>query len=300
MKIVASEHAEHSSAVERLKGNKKKQPVRKKNKSPKPIATVKEVKEEKPKNNIVEKRKKPAAFAQNDPDVIEQNLEKEMQRQEEEYEKRSAAGSFIAKALKVVMAASCIYLIFLIYGVLMTDFVYDKDGAVVPQVLSVEDISEKKKYQIILAQYEKCRILYENTLMLDYRLGQGIEDPLQIATEYERLIKDPADPNNMENLYKKTGAMVVDTKYTQVRELMLLWLDDMGNYLGNMSVAITNNNEEAKQEAVVYRENVYNNFYILTQNIVSLGENIEGIDLYDVKEWAPDKYIDETINGTAN
>ena len=58
--------------------------------------------------------------------------------------------------------------------------------------------------------------------------------------------------------------------------------------------------EEAKQEAVVYRENVYNNFYILTQNIVSLGENIEGIDLYDVKEWAPDKYIDETINGTAN
>ena len=102
----------------------------------------------------------------------------------------------------------------------------------------------------------------------------------------------------MENLYQKTRAMVIDTKYTQVRELMLAWLDDEGNYLSSMSAAITNNDETTKQAALAYRDEVYNKFYILTQNIVSLGSNVSGIDMYDIEEWSPSGYIEKTINGT--
>ena len=291
----ASSASSGTPAVDRIRNKKKKKRTffSKKNKD----IVIAVVEDSRQKNNIVEKKKKkqPAAF-KNAP--TEEELEKIAEKEELLTAKRAKRGAFAAKIIKTVMLVSCVYIIFLIYGVLMTDFVYDSQGTVVPQVLSIEEIEEKKKFQLILAQYQKCRMLYENTLMIDYRLQQGIEDPLQLATEYEKLIKDPSNVNNMENLYQKTRAMVIDTKYTQVRELMLAWLDDEGNYLSSMSAAITNNDETTKQAALAYRDEVYNKFYILTQNIVSLGSNVSGIDMYDIEEWSPSGYIEKTINGT--
>lgn len=281
------------SAADRIRNKKqKKKSIFPKKKDRERIVAV--VEDKRPQNNIIEKKKKPAAFKN---ELTEEYLEEKAAEEEERLEKSVRVGAVTAKIVKIVMLASCIYLIFLIYGVLMTDFIYDSQGNVIPQVLDVEEIEEKKKFQLILAQYEKCRMLYENTLMIDYRLGQGIEDPLQLATEYEKLIKDPSNVNNMENLYQKTRAMVIDTRYTQVRELMMAWLDDEGNYLGSMSSAITNNDTSEQEAALFYRDEAYNKFYMLTQNIVSLGNGISGVDMHDVEEWSPDGYLDKAING---
>ncbi len=281
------------SAADRIRNKKqKKKSIFPKKKDRERIVAV--VEDKRPQNNIIEKKKKPAAFKN---ELTEEYLEEKAAEEEERLEKSVRVGAVTAKIVKIVMLASCIYLIFLIYGVLMTDFIYDSQGNVIPQVLDVEEIEEKKKFQLILAQYEKCRMLYENTLMIDYRLGQGIEDPLQLATEYEKLIKDPSNVNNMENLYQKTRAMVIDTRYTQVRELMMAWLDDEGNYLGSMSSAITNNDTSEQEAALIYRDEAYNKFYMLTQNIVSLGNGISGVDMHDVEEWSPDGYLDKAING---
>ena len=280
------------TAAERIKNRRKekKKPFFARKKKERVIAVV----DAEPKK----KRSKKAEEEENSVKQTEKDLEAQALQEKEKSEKRVRVGGFMARMFRILLAASCIYLIFLIYGVLMTDFVYNNKGEVVPQVLSVDDISEKKKFQLILAQYEKCRMLYEDTIMIDYRLRQGIEDPLLLATEYEKLIKDPSVQNNMENLYKKTGAMVIDTKYTQIKELMLAWLDDEGNYLGNMSSAITNNDADAQNTALAFRDSAYDRFYMLTQNIVSLGDGIPGIQMDDVREWSPDGYLEEQINGT--
>lgn len=101
------------------------------------------------------------------------------QRQEEKSQKHQKIFSNIMSG---VLIAGCVYVSILIYGVMVTDYNYNENGEIVPEVVSVQDIKEEKAYDTILYQYLQCRSLYEEVLMLDYRLGKGEEDPLSLGT----------------------------------------------------------------------------------------------------------------------
>lgn len=52
-----------------------------------------------------------------------------------------------------VLIAGCVYVSILIYGVMVTDYNYNENGEIVPEVVSVQDIKEEKAYDTILYQY---------------------------------------------------------------------------------------------------------------------------------------------------
>lgn len=192
----------------------------------------------------------------------------------------------------IICTLLCVYLLFLIYGVVCTNYHYTDKGNIEPQILSVSDIRESKKFDIILVQYENCRVLYEKILMLDYRLGQGIEDPLVLAPEYEKMLEE------IETLSIKLNALDSDTKYDQIKYMMSSWIqNDAAIYLQKMSSAISQNNSEDASIALSYQTAMYNNFSLITENLVAMGEIIEGVDVTDIKNWSPEKYIDSEING---
>lgn len=186
----------------------------------------------------------------------------------------------------------CVYLLFLIYGVVCTNYHYTDKGNIEPQILSVTDIRESKKFDVILVQYENCRVLYEKILMLDYRLGQGIEDPLVLAPEYEKMLDE------IETLSIKLNALDSDTKYDQIKYMISSWIqNDAAIYLQKMSSAISQNNSEDASIALSYQTAMYNNFSLITENLVAMGDAIEGVNVTDIKNWSPEKYIDSEING---
>lgn len=226
-----------------------------------------------------------------DDNMSEEMLEAyEMKRQHEETQKLNRYDTF-SRLTNGILVFVCIYIIFLIYGVVVTDYSYNDKGQIKPQILSVSDIREKKEFEIILGQYENCRALYEATLMLDYRLGEGVEDPITLAPQYEALL------DTVENLSIKTDAMDVDTQYSQLKDALLLWIqNDIAIYLQKMSSAITQNNEEDASIAIAYKSQVYNNFSQITSNIVVLGESINGTDVTEVKRWSPETYVNNTVN----
>ena len=45
------------------------------------------------------------------------------------------------------------------------------------------------------------------------------------------------------------------------------------------------------------KDRVYDDFSLITQNIVALGSSISGADLTDIKSWTPEDYVDQEING---
>lgn len=196
------------------------------------------------------------------------------------------------RLINILLVACCIYVLFLIYGVVVTDYQYNTDGRIEPQVLSVSELKEKDQYETIYYQYLHCRNLYEKVLLLDYRIGKGEEDPLTIAPEYEALLDEVTD------LSIKTDALEVDTKYSQVKNLLLKWVkDDIAVYLQNMSAAISQNNADTANNALQDKDRVYSDFSIITQNMVAMGEKIQGVDLIELKEWTPETYVNKTING---
>lgn len=248
---------------------------------------------EKKLNKIFDKGKKeeePAYFQYADSsNLTDQNLEDYAEIQDNTKMKR---GNLHTKIINFVLIAGCIYLLVLIFGAAVTKYQYNSDGKAVPEKMSVDDIRQKHNFDTILTQYEYCRSLYEKTLLLDYRVAQGQEDTLEIAPEYEALLDD------VQNLSVKTDAISVDTKYDQVKSMMVNWIkNDIAVYLQNISAAISENNTGKANNALQDKDRVYDDFFLITQNIVALGSSISGADLTDIKSWTPEDYVDQEING---
>lgn len=236
------------------------------------------------------KKEEPAYFQYADSsNLTDQNLENYAEMQDNTKMKR---GNLHTRIINFILIAGCIYLLVLIFGAAVTKYQYNSDGKAVLEKMSVDDIRQKHNFDTILTQYEYCRSLYEKTLLLDYRVAQGQEDTLEIAPEYEALLDD------VQNLSVKTDAISVDTKYDQVKSMMVNWIkNDIAVYLQNISAAISENNTEKANNALQDKDRVYDDFSLITQNIVALGSSISGADLTDIKSWTPEDYVDQEING---
>ena len=236
------------------------------------------------------KKEEPAYFQYADSsNLTDRNLEDYAEIRDNTKMKR---GNLHTRIINFILIAGCIYLLVLIIGAAVTKYQYNSDGKAVPEKMSVDDIRQKHNFDTILTQYEYCRSLYEKTLLLDYRVAQGQEDTLEIAPEYEALLDD------VQNLSVKTDAISVDTKYDQVKSMMVNWIkNDIAVYLQNISAAISENNTEKANNALQDKDRVYDDFSLITQNIVALGSSISGADLTDIKSWTPEDYVDQEING---
>ena len=236
------------------------------------------------------KKEEPAYFQYADSsNLTDRNLEDYAEIRDNTKMKR---GNLHTRIINFILIAGCIYLLVLIFGAAVTKYQYNSDGKAVPEKMSVDDIRQKHNFDTILTQYEYCRSLYEKTLLLDYRVAQGQEDTLEIAPEYEALLDD------VQNLSVKTDAISVDTKYDQVKSMMVNWIkNDIAVYLQNISAAISENNTEKANNALQDKDRVYDDFSLITQNIVALGSSISGADLTDIKSRTPEDYVDQEING---
>ena len=220
------------------------------------------------------------------PNELEEILEEH--REEKEILKQKRKRMFKT----VLLALVCAYLLFLIYGVLVTGYQYGEDGKVEPVVLSVKEIGEKENYDKLKGQYDSCKQLYEKILLIDYRFDQGVEDLRLLAPEYEALLDD------VESLTVKTSALDVETKYTTIKSMLLTWIKtDVAIYLQKISSAVTKENADDAAVAYQYRSIVQNDFLLITQNLITLGENTKGAEIWDMKTWSPDGYIQETVLG---
>ena len=80
--------------------------------------------------------------------------------------------------------------------------------------------------------------------------------------------------------------------------MMVNWIkNDIAVYLQNISAAISENNTEKANNALQDKDRVYDDFSLITQNIVALGSSISCADLTDIKSWTPEDYVDQEING---
>lgn len=234
---------------------------------------------------------------QTDPETVDyEKLEYQLDLDEElraRKERRAAERSVIANKIgTVLMIIACVYLIFLIYGALNTSYVYNDDGKVIAQKMSVKQIQDLRDFETIANEYRQARTVYEAALQLDYRIAAGIEDPLLIAPEYEHLLEQ------IEALAIQCQAVSVPTQYTQLQTMLNIWITtDIAVYCQNMSAAISRNDATAAQQALEYRTMAYNDFSVITANIAAMGAQVDGADITDITEWSPEKYINQQIGG---
>ena len=231
-----------------------------------------------------------------DPEQDEMRMLNEEQAYQLRIARKQKIKFYIEKVFQVVLIASCVYLVFLIYGVLNTNYVYDKNnGSVVPLVVPVETIKAKAEYEVVSSQYLQARTLYEEVLKLDYRLGMASntgEDPLLIAPEYEKLLE------KISSLSVQMAAQTVPAQYTQPYNMLLSWVqNDIALYCQYISRAITQNNVADMNKALSYKESMYSNFMRITEIVATLGSRVENVDLSMLLNWSPESFIEQYSGG---
>lgn len=196
------------------------------------------------------------------------------------------------KAVTVLLVVLCCYMVTLIFGVAMTDYQYNKDGKIAPAVMSVADIREKAQFSQVKGQYENIRELYKKILLLDYRMAQGQEDQKLLATEYQKYLDSAA------GIATKIKALNVDTKYNEIKTMMYNWsYTYMAQYIQYMASAILQDNSSDAEEALKFKDDLLIQFTSITQSLVAVGENINGVDLTDMKKFDPGTYAENKIKG---
>jgi len=221
---------------------------------------------------------------------FEEKVDADISLKERKENKNERRKSVFIRTVRIFLVLCSIYLAFLIYGVINTDYVYDDTGRVVPLVMNYNQIKELDSFNKLALQYRQARLLYEQVLVLDYRIAAGIEDPLTIAPEYEKML------SSIEPLAIQLSALEVPPEYTQTKNMLLTWTQtDIAIYCQNMSKAISQNSEEHATNALQGRSVVYQDFSVVTQNLISLGSLVDGVDMNDILEWSPEKYIQDTL-----
>lgn len=229
------------------------------------------------------------------------NLQDELRmiQEEQDYQLKHARQEksryYVGKVFQIFLIVLCVYLVFLIYGVLKTSYVYNEKGEVVPLVVPVESIREKAEFEVVSTQYLQSRTLYEEVLKLDYRLGMATktgEDPLVIAPEYEKILE------KISKLSVQMGAQTVPAQYTQPYNMLISWVkNDIALYCQYISRAITQNNVTDMNNALVYKDSMYSNFMRITEILTTLGGQVDNVDVKIIYDWSPEQFIEQYSGG---
>lgn len=213
---------------------------------------------------------------------------------EDEDEAQDRAGKRKRRIIAGFYLAGCIYLIILTYGVFNTPFEYAKEnGLVMPVVTTAAELEKQNNYSVLLSLYLKMRKLYQEVLVLDYRVASGQEEKAVLATEYTK-----TDSDEVASLYTAISAADVSSDYLQMVGIMYSWVHDtLGDYCRNMAQAITSDSEELAGEALSNRAVLEEDFRQITQNVILIGESIPSVSLEGVREWSPEGFVASSIEG---
>lgn len=229
-----------------------------------------------------------------DAEAYEQSLSDKEHLDERRRERRRKRKETLCRIVCTLLIFCCVYLTFLIYGAINTEFIYNEEGQIVPRTMTMKAIGRREDYNQIALQYRQARYLYEQVLLLDYRIAAGVEDVLSIAPEYEKML------DSVETLAIQLGAVNISSEYTQTLSMLKQWVEeDIAVYCQNMSRAIAQNNEKYAANALEYKARMYQDFSVITQNLIVSAQNVEGVDIKDIAAWSPEAYIEKEVGAYA-
>lgn len=215
-------------------------------------------------------------------DAIEEESYISMAKQQ----KREKTRRNLSKLIVIAASILCVYVVFLIYGVAMTSYVYNSSGEVEPEVLSVEDLRTLNQYNTLSGYYLRTRVLYEKVLTIDYELATDSNNSSTIAREYLGLLDE------VSKLASDINAAQLDIEYTGIISRMYtLVYTHIAVYLQNMNGALEGNNADKANQALQGREVITSEFATLTENMAALCSTTHGAKNGDIFNWSPTSFV---------
>ena len=280
-----------SNAYEKLRMQTSAEPPKNDKKPEKKTKKPKEKlsKEDKLKAKAEKKERKEKEATKEYQRTVKETIKKTQKKREQEKKKTTGLESLkhmSAKSRKktIIFLIVIGYIIFLIYGVVNSDFVTNDKGVTVPVPKSNKEVKETEEFKVVKSYYLRAQNQYKKILDIDIELSKNPESTKLLATKYEKEL------SFFDAFITDLHTVDVGEEYSIVLDELVAWCsNDICVYLQNMSAALSTNNAEKASNALSDRGRTIVDFNTISDNLTAIGNEIRGVDTIEMN-FDPEEY----------
>lgn len=172
------------------------------------------------------------------------------------------------------IALLCAYLVFLIIGVISTDYYVTDEQTNMPVIAGYQTLQAREDYKEIKKNMTEIREIMRDMTIIDIKVANEDISYNEAAVQYTQLLNDKIDV-----LIPKIQAMdLTDGNALIQQEMESLLANDIAIYLQKISAGLQASDASAVQTALAWRESAFTSYDTLSEHITALAQAIKQED----------------------
>ena len=197
--------------------------------------------------------------------------------------KRSGEGSPFVKALLII---AIIYIIYLILGILTTEYYTDDNGKKVAIKGDIETLENREDYDILTDYIKEVRDIMRDTTIIDIKVANGDMSYGQAAVQYNSILNDRVDV-----LIPRLKTVEVQTRNEHIKQdIQVILTNDIAFYLQLMYKGLQGQDMGSINDASVWKESMMQTYASINKDITELAKTLHREDTEFFK-WELEKAV---------
>lgn len=203
------------------------------------------------------------------------------QEEEASATKRGKLTRFLKKHwLKSLLIILCVYTVFFMFGMLVSDYYVDENGIRQPIAMSFDYLNDREDYKQLRRHYDAISGLVVDITIIDIHLANEEITAMEAATQYATVLNEKVDI-----MIPKINAMELGEEQIVLQESMeTLLSNDIAVYLQKMIDGLKTGNTTSINTAMVWRDKFLSTFNVIRGDMSLLCERVK-VDSTSIKEW---------------
>lgn len=197
--------------------------------------------------------------------------------------KRAGEGSPFVKALLII---AIIYIIYLILGILTTEYYTDDNGKKVAIKGDIETLENREDYDILTDYIKEVRDIMRDTTIIDIKVANGDMSYGQAAVQYNSILNDRVDV-----LIPRLKTVEVQTRNEHIKQdIQVILTNDIAFYLQLMYKGLQGQDMGSINDASVWKESMMQTYASINKDITELAKILHREDTEFFK-WELEKAV---------
>ena len=172
------------------------------------------------------------------------------------------------------LVAACLYVVFLIVGIVKTQYYEDTDNVRHAVVADYSMLKTRDDYLLIKKDFQEIRSLFVDIYIIDMKLSNGTLKNFDAGILYKKILDEKVDV-----IIPKLSALDVAAEQGIIKQALInIVSNDIAVYLQKIIQSISGNDQAALEEALHWHEKMFESYKNLEIEVERLREKVRSKD----------------------
>lgn len=182
--------------------------------------------------------------------------------------------------LKTLLIVICLYIAFVIFGMLCTEYYIDDSGYRQPIEVNFSYLEEREDYRELKKQFDGISELMVDITIIDIHLSNEEYTNMEAVTYYTKVLNEQVDI-----MIPKITALELGQEQAVMQETMeTLLSNDIAVYLQKIVEGLRTGNADSIQTSLIWRDKAFSSFEVLKTDMINLAKRVKS-DYRSIEEW---------------